>query len=385
MNYKKRISEVRKYMQENKINGLFLSPSGDAEYLTGIRRQRMQANATSTHLYGDWLYGLFMNKDSAIYVTPSMVKAFPLSQVKGKAFINDVLVLEEGKDLKKYARQIISRLKLEKGIIAVPKFVLGKTLIRLKELFPEIKFVCTEDFVSKMRMIKDQEEIEIMKKACQITDEIFIDVVKKVKVGMTEIDVAREIDYQMLLKGAEGTSFTTGIMLQGPGNFSDNEKLKRTENSILEYGNTLSFDFGLVYNGYVSDFGRTIYIGEPNKLMKRVHKIVIASQKAAIESMIAGKITAEEVDNVARSIINREGFEKEFSHRLGHGIGIDVHENPFLNIGYKTVLQEGMTFTVEPDIVIKGKLFIRVEDIILVTPSGGKCLNNVTKDIIVIE
>ena len=86
MNYEKWISEVRKYMQENKINGLFLNPSGDAEYLTGIRRQRMQANATTTHSYGDWLYGLFINKDTAIYVTPSMIKDFPLSQVKGKDF-----------------------------------------------------------------------------------------------------------------------------------------------------------------------------------------------------------------------------------------------------------------------------------------------------------
>jgi len=385
MNYEKRIFKVRKYIQENKIDGLFLNPSGDAEYLTGIRRQRMSANATSTHSYGDWLYGLFMNQDRAIYVTPSMVKDFPISQIKGKDFIDDILILEEGKDLEKYAEQIISSLKLEKGIIAVPKFVLGKTLIRFKELFPEIKFVCTEDFVSKMRMIKDQEEIKIMKRACQLTDEIFMDVIKKIKVGMTDTDVAREIDYQMLLRGAEGTSFTTGVMLQGPGNFLDNEKLKRTENSILEYGNTLAFDFGLVYNGYVSDFGRTIYIGEPNKSMKKVHKIIMAAQKAAIESMIAGKITAEEVDNVARSIINKEGFEKEFPHRLGHGIGIDVHEYPFLNIGYKEILQEGMTFTVEPDITIKGKLYIRVEGIVLVTKRGGERLNKATKDIIVIE
>jgi len=385
MNYEKRILEVRKYMQENSIDGLFLSPSGDAEYLTGIRRQRMTANATTTHSYGDWLYGLYMNKDTAIYVTPSMIKDFPLGQVKGKAFIDDVLILEEGKDLKKYARQIISRLKLEKGTIAVPKIVLGKTLIRLKELFPEIKFICTEDFVSKMRMIKNQEEIGIMKKACQMTDEIFMNVVKKLKVGMTEIDIAREIDYQMLLRGAEGTSFTTGIMLQGPGSSFNNEKLKRIENLPIEYGNTLAFDFGLVYNGYVSDFGRTVYLGEPNKLMKKVHRIVMTSQKAAIESMISGKITAEEVDDVARSIINKEGFEKEFSHRLGHGIGIDVHENPFLNVGYKEILQEGMTFTVEPDITVKGELFIRVEDIVLVTPNGGECLNNVTKDLIVIE
>lgn len=379
INYDNRISRVRKIMEKNRIDALFLPPSGDAEYLTGIRRQRPQP--THTHMDGDWLNGAFITCDRAIYVVSKMSKDYITNQVSGKSFIKDIVVLEEGRDCFAYIKDIISNLNLEIAKIAVPKTAMAKTLVNFKKILPEIQFNCTEDFTRQMRMIKEKEEIEIMCKAAKITDEIFEEVVKKIKIGMTEIEIAREIDYQMMLRGAEGTSFNTDIMVKGPN-------VKETGGSgfaVLDAGCNVAFDFGIVLDGYCSDFGRTIYLGEPSNKLKKVHKLVMEAQKAAIEAMIPSKITAEQLDKIARDIIVDGGYTKEFYHRLGHGIGIDVHEYPYLSIGYSNLLQENMTFTVEPSVVIPGEFRIRVEDVVLVTPSGGKSLNSATKDLIVIE
>jgi Xaa-Pro aminopeptidase len=138
----------------------------------------------------------------------------------------------------------------------------------------------------------------------------------------------------------------------------------------------LAFDFGLVLDGYCSDFGRTIYMGEPSKSQQRIHKVVMDAQAEAIKAMKAGQITAEGLDMVARNVITDAGFNNnEFFHRLGHGIGIDTHEFPYLNYGYDVTLQENMCFTIEPSI-LTDKYWTRVEDIVVVTKDKGVKLNN---------
>lgn len=382
INYDNRITRVRKIMEEKKIDALFLPPSGDAEYLAGIRRERSQP--THVHKFGDWLNGIFITQDTAVYVVPEMSKDYIFKQVYGKKFVENVIVMEKGEDYLKRAKDIISNLNLSKFKIAVPKMTMAKTLINFKKVIPEIQFNCTEDFTCEMRMIKEKEEIKRMHKAAKIIDEIFEGVVKKIKIGITEIEVAREIDYQMLLKGAEGTSFNTNILVKGP-NVKENGGSGFT---VLSAGCHVAFDFGCIFDGYCNDFGRTIYIGEPNDELIKIHKLIMNAQKDGIEAMIPNKITAEQVDKLVRDIIADGGYTKEYSQRLGHGIGIDVHEYPYLSIGYSNLLQENMTFTVEPRVSIPrpgDSIKIRVEDVVLVTPSGGKSLNNVTKDIIVID
>lgn len=383
IDYNKRISKTRKIMREKRIDVLFLPPSGDAEYLTCIRRQRSQP--THTHTDGDWLNGAFITIDKAIYVVSKMTKDFIINQISSESVIKDILILKEGKDCFTYINDVVSKLNIKIAKLAAPKRTMAKTLINLKNVIPNIQFSCTEDFTSKMRMIKEEEEIEMMCRATKITDEIFEEVVKKIQLGMTEIEIAREIDYQMRRKGAEGTSFNTDIIVNGPnvkeiGSFGGGSSFV-----ALEAGCNLAFDFGLVLDGYCSDFGRTIYMGEPTDKQRKVHKLVMQAQKVAIEAMIPNKVTAEQLNQLARDVISDGGYDKEFTHRLGHGIGIDVHEYPYLSPGYSDLLQENMTFTIEPSVIVPGEFRIRVEDIVLVTPSGGRCLNKVTKEMIVIE
>ena len=387
IDYGNRLNRAREYMDQNGVKGLFLHPSGDAEYLTGIRRQR--PNSTHSHYPGDWLYGLWVTQTEAVYVSPSLPLTFVMTQIEGKDYVTDLMIMEDGNDSYESAKKIVTRLGLEKGTLAIPKTCPAKTLITLKSIFPMMSFSCTEDFTLKWRMVKSDEEIIRMRRAAEMTDQVFANVLKQLKVGMTEIEVAREVNFQILKLGAEGTSFNTGITAHGQNS------AKQIENSIgrispanLEPGSTLAFDFGLVYQGYVSDFGRTVYIGAPTSQMQAVHKLVMDSQAAAMAVMKPGRISAEKLCRVAQQVIEEAGYGtgrgKEFFHRLGHGIGIDVHEYPYLDKGYKEVLQENMTFTIEPSMLIPDQLWIRVEDVVRVTPEGGQSLNQAARDIIVI-
>jgi Xaa-Pro aminopeptidase len=383
MDYDSRINKTREIMARDGIDGIFLCPSGDAEYLSGVRRQRPAAN--HSHLPGDWLYGLFLSLKHAIYATPTMPLDFVMAQTEGKKFISEIMVMNDGEDSESFAVKIIRKLGLEKGVLAVPKTCYSKTLINLKKLFPDMSFTSTEDFTLDMRMVKEPEELDLMRKAARMTDAVFESVAANIKVGMTEIDVAAEVDYQIRLKGGEGTSFETGVMVTGPGMKKTIETLVSATSARLAPGTTLSFDLGMVYEGYNSDFGRTLFIGEPTKKMREVHRLVMDSQKAAMAAMIPGKITAEGLNRVARDVIEKAGFGKEFVHRLGHGIGIDLHEYPYLDVGYKQPLRANMTFTVEPSIIITNEFWVRVEDVVVVTPEGGESFNQMTRDIMVID
>lgn len=152
----------------------------------------------------------------------------------------------------------------------------------------------------------------------------------------------------------------------------------------LVAGASLSFDFGCVWEGYCSDFGRTVHIGEPSAEFRTAYEAVIAAHDAAIAEMKSGRITAERANAVARAVIDEAGYGEHFRHRLGHGIGLDVHESPFLTQGDTTVLQTGMAFTVEPSIYWPGHIGTRIEDVVIVRPDGGEVLNQSSNDLRVI-
>jgi Xaa-Pro aminopeptidase len=195
--------------------------------------------------------------------------------------------------------------------------------------------------------------------------------------------VAREIDYQFQLAGAEYTSFETGITFTGTS--AATAGTMRTGQRALAYGDSITFDFGCVLDGYCSDFGRSAFLGEPSAEYRRVHQIVLESQAAGMAVMKAGVGTCSQANAVARKVIADAGYDAGFTHRLGHGIGVTVHESPFLDFMDHTVLQQNMCFTVEPSIRMPGRFGNRVEDVVLVTEAGGVSLNQASHDLVVVE
>ncbi|MFB0543705.1 MAG: M24 family metallopeptidase, partial [Candidatus Bathyarchaeia archaeon] len=249
--------------------------------------------------------------------------------------------------------------------------------------FPRSEFSIASEIIAPMRMIKDKDEVDVMKKAGEITDKVYGKVVDSLKRGQTEYDVACEVDYQFKKHGVSYTSFVTGVRFRSPKH-PWSLSSPRSSPRVLEEGDTISFDFGAVYEGYCSDFGRTVYVGNPPAQVKKIHDKVMEAQAAAIEKMIDGTITAQELDRLARNIIEKAGYGPNFTHRLGHGIGVTVHEPPFLYIPDDTLLRSGMTFTVEPSILLQNSWSARVEDVVMVTDKGGVPFSNYHKELTII-
>jgi len=379
MDYENRIMKVRNIMSERNIDALFLPPSGDRQYITGFETER--PCMTHHHRSGDWLDGVLITQDKIIYIAPKMIEDNICRQIEDKKYIDDIVVLPEGEDYNEYAKMIIDKFNLRKSLIAVTKNTMAKTLINFLKISQNIEFVNTETFTCQMRMIKEPEELDNMRAAAKIADDSFLEVVGKIKKGMTEYEISSELNLQMKKRGAECPSFATDVMIK---NYGIIESLGSGLTRV-EKGCNIAFDFGAVYKGYCSDFGRTVYFGEPSIKYKNIHKLVMNSQQAAVDAIVPGAITAVDLDKIARDVINSGGYGKEFHHRLGHGIGIDVHEYPYLNKGYSEIIREGMTLTIEPSVVIKGEFRIRVEDVFHVTKEGAISLNNVTKNMIVLD
>jgi Xaa-Pro aminopeptidase len=173
----------------------------------------------------------------------------------------------------------------------------------------------------------------------------------------------------------------TGIVGAGENGASPHHK---TGTRALQKGDAVVVDFGGSLKDYRSDITRTFHIGEPSDEFRRVYEIVRVAQQRAFEAVRPG-VTAEQIDNVARSYITEHGYGDFFLHRTGHGIGLDGHEAPYLVGGDLTALEEGMTFSIEPGIYLKGKFGVRIEDIVVVQKNGAERLNNFARDLTVVR
>lgn len=380
--FERRLEHFRTEMDRRGWVAAFLAPSGDMEYLIGVRRQR--PNATKSHMHGDWLYGALLTPTECTFVVPLLAHEFITEQAEDKPWITDVVKVDEGADVDAQARRLFEKYDLGGATLGIPREALASTIVNIQHLFPETRFESVWDITAPMRAVKDETEIALMREAALVTDDIFDAVFEHLEYGMTETDIMMEVEHQMVKHGTEGSSFVTGIMIKGPGIDDTLEGVTRAGSVELQPGRVLAFDFGVVLNGYVSDFGRTVHCGEPDEELRHIHDLVMEAQAAGMAAMQAGQITAEEADAAARSVIEEAGYGPNFFHRLGHGIGIDVHEPPFLAEGDDTVLEKNMCFTVEPSIWVEGKCFTRVEDVVVVGNDGGTSLNQTTREVLVL-
>ncbi len=269
--------------------------------------------------------------------------------------------------------------------VAISNSTSGETIVALQGILPGAIFVSATDLLRPMRVIKSEDEIAAMRRAGEITEAAFTDMLPKLKHGMTELEVVAEVNFQLRRHGSLGQSFTTSLYNSGPDHPLLFGQRQETWKRPLNPPVTVLFDFGAIYEGYCYDFGRTVFFGEPTEEARRIYNLVMESQAAGIAAMRAGEVTAEQVDAAAREVIVEGGYGEEFRHRLGHGIGMDVHEPPFLTLTDKTVLHEGMLFTVEPSITQFESFSARVEDVVVTRPDGGEPLTSGFQSLIVVD
>ena len=223
--------------------------------------------------------------------------------------------------------------------------------------------------------VKDEGELAAIKEACRIADRAFEDMLGAFKEGMTENDAAAELEYRMRKFGASGTSFDT-IMAFGEGSSVPHHE---TGTRRLKFGDIILMDFGCKWGGYCSDCTRTLLFGDDKKHedFKKAYAQVLKAHYAAKENITCG-MTGREADEAARSVLRGAGLDKYFTHSLGHGIGINIHEFPYLSPRSTDVLADGMVFSDEPGVYFEGDFGIRIED--SVTLSGGKVLSLTDSD-----
>lgn len=379
MDFKSRLERAREKMHAKNIELMYLRRGANLFYLTGIKRGGPEN--TDHNTYGDYVQGAYIGADEGfILVGPRMGGRRWEREAEDKPYVDEVRIVDESESPKKVMEEVLDKFKVNGLGVMVDDRAWSHTSILLREFLPRSMFSIASEIIAPMRMIKDKDEVDVMKKAGEITDKVYGKVVDSLKRGQTEYDVACEVDYQFKKHGVSYTSFVTGVRFRSPKH-PWSLSSPRSSPRVLEEGDTISFDFGAVYEGYCSDFGRTVYVGNPPAQVQKIHDKVMEAQASAIEKMIDGTITAQELDRVARDIIEEAGYGPNFMHRLGHGIGITVHEPPFLYIPDDTLLRSGMTFTVEPSILLQNSWSARVEDVVMVTDKGGVPFSNYHKEL----
>lgn len=359
----------------------FFPMSSDLQYLTGVPRD--VPNYGHNIHPGDWLEGAWITPNhDPVLPLPRMTAEFGgLDQLEGI----DIRVLGDWDVPAEMVKKILDGFNLpDNPRIAISDFTRGETISNLQPIVPNATFLSATDLLRPMRMVKSQHDIDEMKEAGRITEAAFADTIQNLKLGMTELEVVQEVNYQLRKHGSLGQSFTTSLYNSGPNHpllFGQRmESWKRK----LDPPVSVLFDFGGIYNGWCYDFGRTVFFGEPTDEAITVYNLIMASQAAGIAALQSGQATTSDVDAVARKVIEDGGYGDEFRHRLGHSIGMDVHEPPFLTKGDETPLEEGMLFTIEPSIMQFNTFSARVEDIVVARPDGGEKLTNGWQELIVI-
>jgi Xaa-Pro dipeptidase len=379
-NYQSRLQRVQAHMVTQGVDLLFLSPSANLHYVTGIPRE--EPNFGNTIYPGAWLTGAWIPQTGTPILTlPRMLADFHMGAVTE----HDVRVLPDAGDPTQLVQDVLHTFAVPSDAhIALEDRAWAETVLRLQRLRPAATLSQASALLMPLRQIKDEAEIDLLRKGGEITEAAYLAVRARLRHGMTMLDLITEVNYQLKLHGSTAPSFSTSFYNMGrnyPFAFHNREEMMLTP---LDPPVSLSFDFGAVYEGYCYDYGRSVFFGEPDAEYRTVYDLVIQSQATGIAALRAGN-TCEAADAAARAVIADGGYGYAFRHRLGHAIGMDVHEPPFLTAGNSTVLQPGMCYTVEPSIFIPHQLGARVEDIVVVRAAGGEALTNNYKALHVVD
>lgn len=243
----------------------------------------------------------------------------------------------------------------------------------------DAELVPVSNAVEKLRLIKSEAEIKILKDAADIADAAFKYILDVIKPGKTELEVSNELEFFMRKSGATSSSFDI-IVASGARSALPHGV---ASDKVIEKGDFVTLDFGALYKGYVSDITRTVSVGEPSAELKEIYDIVLESQLRSMDGIKPG-MTGKQADAIARDYITEKGYGEYFGHSLGHGIGLEVHEGPGLSFRSDIVLEPGMVVTVEPGIYLPGKGGVRIEDDTIITKDGNETLTHSTKDLIIL-
>lgn len=246
----------------------------------------------------------------------------------------------------------------------------------MTEAAQDIAFTSMEQGVERLRMVKDDVEIAALRQACEISDEALADVLKAVREGITERDLARRLDARMREHGADGPGFPT-IVASGPHSAIPHHQPTDRQ---LRRGDFVKIDFGACYAGYHADETRTFALGKAAAWQREIYDLVARAQRAGTEALRDGA-SAKDVDAASRGVIDAGGHGSHFTHGLGHGVGLEIHEDPFLGYSAMATLADRIPVTIEPGVYLPGRGGVRIEDTLLVGVEGAESLTRTDRDL----
>ena len=351
-----RLESFRKRMEQEDLQAFVVTNIHNVRYLSGFTGSRgaLYVNRATAYLITDFCYEEQAKGEVGGGIEVRVDKRDPL------AVLCELVTGEPG------------RIGFESGTLPYASF---------EKLQAEAgdRLVGVEGAIEDLRATKDQGEIERIARAVKIADEVFERIVKEIRPGMSEIEVAARIDYLVRMASGEITPFKTIV---ASGARASLPHAAPTTRRIGE-GDLVKMDFGASYEGYCSDLTRTVVVGKPDEKQAQIHRIVLEAQQKAISGIKAG-IKASEADSLARSHIEEAGYGEQFGHSLGHGLGLEVHEQPRLSQKNEQVLKAGMVVTVEPGIYIPGWGGVRIEDVVVVEEGGCRVLSNARRQLITV-
>jgi Xaa-Pro aminopeptidase len=364
--YAERRARLAGAMERERVDLLFVPRGTDLEYLAGLERD---APTYGGHGYThDWVAGAFFRPGhDPVFCLPRLVA---LVHVKSE-LPGEIVVFDEPADGWALFEQVAARLG-PAATVAVSSRAWAESVLRLQAAFPGAGFVDGGELVGRLRMRKSPDELASLTRATQIAVDALAQTTPLIAPGVTMREIATELERRMQLLGSKAPSFETHVATYGLADRLDN--LNATADTPLRSGESVKFDYGAVVDGYCSDFGRTIFCGEPSEeFVATYDEVLIPAHEAAIAACSPGA-RAGDVDLICRKVIEDAGLGEAFIHRAGHCLGLDLHERPYISEEDDLPLEEGMVFTIEPSINVPGRMGMRIEDMIVCEPGGGRNL-----------
>lgn len=360
--YERRRHRALEMAEEAGLEGLLVSPGPDLVYLTGHDPPPLERLT---------LLLLMRNRDPVL-VVPELERLLA-SSAPGAAGVQ----LASWTDARDDPYETVARV-LRAGRYAVSDQTWAAHLLALEHATADCLFTAAGRTIPMLRAVKDDAEIESLGGAAAAADTVFGEIASQAFAGRTERAIAADLSDLLRQHGHERVEFT--IVASGPNAASSHHD---SGDRTVGPGDAVVMDFGGVRERYCSDITRTVFVGEPDQQQREVYEVVRTAQQAAFEAVRPG-VPAQEVDRAARAVIAASGYGERFVHRTGHGIGLEVHEHPYIVEGNETPLAPGMTFSDEPGIYLEGRFGVRIEDQVVVTATGAERLNHASRDLAVV-
>lgn len=361
--FQNRREKLVSYMQQQQIDVAILVPGSNMSYFTGLQLKQSERLTLVAITANDQLYFLVPQVELTKVDTECANAIISYSDEEGPT-------------------QAIWQFKKELGASQTLGVEFDTMHVKEQKAIEHLTYnnLCDiGESIRELRMKKEHHEIALMRQAVQIAEESLEATLPTIRAGVSEMEVAAQLEYEMRRRGSEGTPFGTIVASGYRGALPHG----RASMKKIETGELIVIDFGAIYKGYVADMTRTVALGEISPTLKTIYSIVKQANETAIEAIKPG-MTAHDIDAIARGIIHAAGYGDNFTHRLGHGIGLSAHEEPYIMQRNQLVLKPGMAFTVEPGIYVQDVGGVRIEDNLIVTENGYKNLMTYPKELIIL-